>query len=129
MENTRPQKSDGAVTQLRPGKDNRLGIEESCPVQCQKTQKCTYSRKTNLACPNIVMSGQVLPSNPAISLLGVTASSNLSWHDHVTDLAKASSKSWVFCPERGDLSLLNSSWFSTESRSDRHSSTDHKFGD
>ena len=62
----------------------------------KKTQKCIFSRKTNLACPNIVMSGQVLPSNPAISLLGVTASSNLSWHDHVTDIAKSASKKLGF---------------------------------
>src|SRR3978361_1235656 len=73
------------------------GSENLVPFNAKKTQKCTFSRKTNLACPNIEMSGQVLPSNPAISLLGVTAFSNLSWHDHVTDIAKAASKSWVFC--------------------------------
>src|SRR3978361_2310049 len=42
------------------------------------------------------MNGQVLPSDAAISLLGVTASSNLSRHDHVTDIAKAASKKLGF---------------------------------
>src|SRR3978361_738669 len=54
------------------------GSENLVQFNAKKTLKCTFYRKTNLACPNIVMSGQVLPSNPAISLLGVTASSNLS---------------------------------------------------
>jgi hypothetical protein len=72
------------------------GLENLVQFNAKKTQKCTFSRKANLACPNIVMSGQVLPSNPAISLLGVTASSNLSWHDHVTDIARAASKKLGF---------------------------------
>ena len=58
----------------------------------KKTQAAVFSKKVNVTQPDIVMSGQSLPLASSLNLLGVNMEGNMSWHDHVADIAKKASQ-------------------------------------
>ena len=63
----------------------------------KKTQVCTFTRKVgNEHESGIVMDGNNLPLSSSLSLLGVNASNNFSWHKHVVAVAKTAAQKLGF---------------------------------
>ena len=61
-----------------------------------KTQSCIFSRKHNRSTIPLQLSSNTKPPSSSLSMLGVTFSSDLTWHDHISSIAKSASKKLGF---------------------------------
>lgn len=62
----------------------------------KKTQCCLVSRHKNLSCPPVTYSNNNLEFKDSLSVLGVTISSDLSWNNHISSIAKSAARKLGF---------------------------------
>ena len=82
------------VSRLNKDLEEILSRGDSNQVEfnANKTQAAVFSKKVNIAEPDILMAGHAIPLTSSINLLGVNLGGNMSWHDHVVAIAKVASQ-------------------------------------
>ncbi len=68
------------------------GNKNLVQFNAQKTQAALFSKKNSSGEPNIMLSGSAVTLQSQLNILGVTAETNMSWHNHVADIAKRASQ-------------------------------------
>nr|CAI5857045.1 unnamed protein product [Callosobruchus analis] len=85
----------GTITPLRSTQisgRSLSGLVNKVQFNVQKTQTTTLTRKSLVGLPSVEMEGRPMVESPAVKLLGINISNNMSWHDHVVSIAKTASQ-------------------------------------
>ena len=82
--------NDDLQTILNWGSDNLVEFNAS------KTQATVFARKTSTVAPQLVMDGQRIKQSDKLHLLGVNIKSNVTWHEHVSTIARSAAQKLSF---------------------------------